>query len=56
MGPKRNNIQYIKPEEPAFLRRIKQEIGYQEGPDVDTKVSSFSECLTTRLEYRHFKI
>lgn len=38
MGPKRNQVAYIKPNEPAFLRRIKQQIGYREGPDVDTKV------------------
>ncbi|XP_046447181.1 uncharacterized protein KIAA1143 homolog [Daphnia pulex] len=37
MGPKRNQVSYIKPNEPAFLRRIKQQAGYKEGPDVDTK-------------------
>lgn len=36
---KRNKIAYIKPQEPAFLRRLKQEANYKEGPTVDTKVS-----------------
>ena len=40
MGPKRNQVSYIKPNEPAFLRRLKQQAGYKEGPDVDTKVIS----------------
>lgn len=40
MGPKRNQVSYIKPNEPAFLRRIKQQAGYRESPDVDTKVCS----------------
>lgn len=26
----KRNVQFTKPEEPAFLKRIKQEIGYQE--------------------------
>lgn len=34
--PKRN-VAFIKPEEPAFLKRIKDQIGYKEGPSVDTK-------------------
>ena len=38
MGPKRNSILYVKPNEPAFLRRMKQQAGYKEGPTVDTKV------------------
>lgn len=29
---------FSKPEEPAFLRKIKQRVGYKEGPTVDTKV------------------
>ena len=40
MGPKgkKNQIQYIKPNEPAFLKRLKAAAGYKEGPNVDTKV------------------
>ena len=35
---KRNNIHYIKPEDPSFLKRLKEQIGYKEGPTVETKV------------------
>ncbi|XP_065570713.1 uncharacterized protein KIAA1143 homolog isoform X3 [Artemia franciscana] len=34
---KRNNIGFSKPPEPAFIRRIKEQIGYKEGPNIDTK-------------------
>lgn len=38
---KRNKISYIKPQEPSFIRKLKQESNYKEGPTVDTKVSLF---------------
>lgn len=38
MSRKKHNISYIKPEEPKFLRDLKEKIGYKEGPNVDTKV------------------
>ncbi|XP_017071378.1 uncharacterized protein KIAA1143 homolog [Drosophila eugracilis] len=34
---KRNNITYVKPQEPSFLAKLKAEIGYKEGPSVETK-------------------
>ncbi|VVC43504.1 Domain of unknown function DUF4604 [Cinara cedri] len=34
---KRNNISYIKPREPSFLRKLKQDANYKEGPTIDTK-------------------
>lgn len=34
----KRNITYVKPEEPNFLKKLKQQIGYKEGPTVDTKV------------------
>lgn len=34
----KRNISYIKPTEPSFLRKLKEQIGYKEGPTVDTKV------------------
>lgn len=34
----KRNIAYIKPQEPSFLRKLKEQIGYKEGPTVDTKV------------------
>lgn len=36
---KRNKISYIKPREPSFIRKLKEEANYKEGPTVDTKVS-----------------
>ncbi|XP_073839311.1 uncharacterized protein KIAA1143 homolog [Musca autumnalis] len=33
----KRNIAYIKPQDPSFLAKLKQEIGYKEGPNVDTK-------------------
>lgn len=38
MSRKKHNISYIKPDEPKFLRELKEQIGYKEGPTVDTKV------------------
>lgn len=35
---KRNSVTYIKPADPKFLRIIKEQIGYDEGPNIDTKV------------------
>lgn len=41
---KRNNVSYIKPADPKFLRQLKERIGYKEGDTVETKVSkSFEE-------------
>lgn len=36
---KKNKIAYIKPREPSFITRMKQEANYKEGPTVETKVS-----------------
>ncbi|CAD1472261.1 unnamed protein product, partial [Heterotrigona itama] len=34
---KKHNVSYIKPTEPKFLRELKEQIGYKEGPTIDTK-------------------
>ncbi|XP_019364442.1 PREDICTED: uncharacterized protein KIAA1143 homolog [Gavialis gangeticus] len=34
---KRDQVSYVPPAEPAFLSRFKKEVGYREGPTVDTK-------------------
>jgi len=34
---KRQPVAFTKPPEPAFIRRMKEQLGYQEGPNVDTK-------------------
>lgn len=33
----RHNVTCIKPSDPPFIRRMKERIGYVEGPSVDTK-------------------
>ncbi|KAM9307534.1 uncharacterized protein KIAA1143 homolog [Gastrophryne carolinensis] len=34
---KRNQVSYVKPSEPSFLTKFKKNVGYKEGPNVDTK-------------------
>ncbi|XP_054241040.1 uncharacterized protein KIAA1143 homolog isoform X1 [Indicator indicator] len=34
---KRNQVSYVRPAEPAFLSRFKRQVGYREGPTVETK-------------------
>ncbi|XP_021341392.1 uncharacterized protein KIAA1143 homolog [Mizuhopecten yessoensis] len=36
-GKGKNAISYVQNEEPAFIRQFKQNVGYKEGPNVDTK-------------------
>lgn len=43
----KKNVSYIKPQEPAFLARLKKQVGYKEGPTVDTKVSDFKINIIT---------
>lgn len=38
MSKKRNQVQFTKPEDPKFLKLIKQQAGYRDGPTVDAKV------------------
>lgn len=35
----KGKISYIQNDEPEFIKRFKQKVGYKEGPTVDTKVS-----------------
>lgn len=37
MSKQKRGIQYIKNDEPAFLKRMKQQAGYKEGDNVETK-------------------
>ena len=46
-GRGRQSIDYVKPSEPSFLTKFKQQAGYKEGPNVDTKVII---KLTTSIE------
>ncbi|KAE8596957.1 hypothetical protein XENTR_v10016297 [Xenopus tropicalis] len=34
---KRNKVSYVKPVEPSFISKFKKDVGYKEGPTVDTK-------------------
>ncbi|KAK6628754.1 hypothetical protein RUM43_002570 [Polyplax serrata] len=34
---KKRNVAYVKPQEPSFLTKLKKEVGYVAGPDVNTK-------------------
>ncbi|XP_060520844.1 uncharacterized protein KIAA1143 homolog [Cylas formicarius] len=34
---KKHHISYVKPSDPSFLKKLKEQIGYKEGPTVDTK-------------------
>ncbi|XP_069814464.1 uncharacterized protein KIAA1143 homolog isoform X2 [Dendropsophus ebraccatus] len=34
---KRNQVSYVKPAEPSFLKKFKKDVGFKEGPTVDTK-------------------
>lgn len=48
----KNRITFTKPEEPAFIQRMKAKIGYKEGPTVDTKVW-FVNCVLCIPELIH---
>ncbi|XP_057333935.1 uncharacterized protein KIAA1143 homolog [Microplitis mediator] len=43
MSKKKHSIAYIKPQEPKFIRELKAQIGFKEGPDVNTKRQELSE-------------
>ncbi|KAG7469871.1 hypothetical protein MATL_G00133480 [Megalops atlanticus] len=34
---KKSNVSWIKPAEPSFLRKFKNDVGFKEGPTIDTK-------------------
>ncbi|KPP63844.1 hypothetical protein Z043_117863, partial [Scleropages formosus] len=34
---KRGSVSWVKPAEPSFLRKFKNDVGFKEGPTVDTK-------------------
>lgn len=50
MSRKKHNISYIKPNEPKFLRELKEQIGYKEGPTVDTKREVLPEVFNDEKE------
>lgn len=36
---KKSNVSWVKPAEPSFLKKFKNDVGFKEGPTVETKVS-----------------
>lgn len=38
MSKKRNQVLFSKPDDPKFLKLIKEQAGYKEGPNIDAKV------------------
>ncbi|KRT79548.1 hypothetical protein AMK59_7096 [Oryctes borbonicus] len=46
----KRNVTYIKPEEPAFLKKIKEQVGYTEGPTVNTKRENLNPVEPEDLE------
>ncbi|XP_048882493.1 uncharacterized protein KIAA1143 homolog isoform X3 [Brienomyrus brachyistius] len=41
---KKGNISWVKPTEPSFLRKFKNDVGYKEGPTIDTKKVVMPTC------------
>lgn len=41
---------YIKPEEPKFLQQLKAQVGFKEGPSIDTKVIYIYVVQINRLD------
>ena len=35
----KRNISYVAHEEPDFIKKFKQKVGYKEGPGIDAKVN-----------------
>ena len=35
---KASGVSWVKPAEPSFLKKFKNDVGYKEGPTVETKV------------------
>ncbi|KAJ8945933.1 hypothetical protein NQ318_016761 [Aromia moschata] len=46
----KRHVAYVKPEEPSFLKKIKQQAGYKEGPTVDTKREDYGEVADEDLQ------
>ena len=38
MAAKGKGVSYIKPQTPSFIAQFKQNVGYKEGPDIETKL------------------
>lgn len=51
----KNNILYVKPDDPSFLKQMKIDAGFKEGDTIDTKVFNlFTPNLNVR--YLNYKL
>lgn len=41
---KKGNVSWIKPAEPSFLKKFKKDVGFKEGPTVETKRLEMPQC------------
>ncbi|XP_017564672.1 uncharacterized protein KIAA1143 homolog isoform X2 [Pygocentrus nattereri] len=41
---KKGNVSWVKPAEPSFLKKFKTDVGYKEGPTVETKKQQMPTC------------
>ncbi|XP_056617907.1 uncharacterized protein KIAA1143 homolog [Triplophysa dalaica] len=41
---KKGNVSWVKPAEPSFLKKFKEDVGFKEGPTVDTKRLEMPQC------------
>lgn len=37
MANRKRNVEFAKPDEPTFIKKLKSQYGFKEGPNVDTK-------------------
>uniref|UniRef100_A0A1B0AG15 DUF4604 domain-containing protein n=1 Tax=Glossina pallidipes TaxID=7398 RepID=A0A1B0AG15_GLOPL len=50
----KRNVTYLKPQDPSFLAKLKQQIGYKEGPTIETKRQKLDDLASESdsKEYR----
>ncbi|XP_065154624.1 uncharacterized protein KIAA1143 homolog [Paramisgurnus dabryanus] len=41
---KKGNVSWVKPAEPSFLKKFKKDVGFKEGPTVETKRQEMPQC------------
>lgn len=48
-----SGVSWVKPSEPSFLKKFKQDVGYKEGPTVDTKVGDAGAATQELTQTSH---
>jgi hypothetical protein len=41
MSNRKRNVEFLKPEEPDFIKKLKASVGLTDGPNIETKVFIF---------------